>query len=456
MQLHPHFLFNTLNAISTLVHKDPEAADRMIARLSELLRLTLENVGVQEVPLAQELEFLERYLEIEKTRFADRLIVRMDIAPEALDAFTPYLILQPLVENAIRHGIAARSLVGRIVISAKRCDNMLVVKVSDNGPGMAGAAAVGRKDGVGISTTRARLEKLYGAEQRFEFFDAEDGGLVAMLTFPFRAMSKSPAPPERDTDTLKIRALIVDDEPLGRERIRTLLREDAEVDVVGEAGNGHEAAIEIERLRPDLLFLDVQMPEMDGFAVLDAIADKHMPVIIFVTAYDRYAVQAFEVHALDYLLKAFDRERFESAVSRAKEEVRRSKEGIFNERLVTLLEDLESRKERSTRLVIKSSGRIFFLPVKEIDWVEAADNYIRIHAGGKEHLMRETLQSLEGRLDPERFLRVHRSAIVNIDRIRELQPMFHGDYALRLCDGTELTLSRKYKDKLGESLARFI
>jgi len=255
---------------------------------------------------------------------------------------------------------------------------------------------------------------------------------------------------------LKIRALIVDDEPLGRERIRTLLREDAEVDVVGEAGNGHEAAIEIERLRPDLLFLDVQMPEMDGFAVLDAIADKHMPVIIFVTAYDRYAVQAFEVHALDYLLKAFDRERFESAVSRAKEEVRRSKEGIFNERLVTLLEDLESRKERSTRLVIKSSGRIFFLPVKEIDWVEAADNYIRIHAGGKEHLMRETLQSLEGRLDPERFLRVHRSAIVNIDRIRELQPMFHGDYALRLCDGTELTLSRKYKDKLGESLARFI
>jgi len=255
---------------------------------------------------------------------------------------------------------------------------------------------------------------------------------------------------------LKIRALIVDDEPLGRERIRTLLREDAEVDVVGEAGNGHEAAIEIERLRPDLLFLDVQMPEMDGFAVLDAIADKHMPVIIFVTAYDRYAVQAFEVHALDYLLKAFDRERFESAVSRAKEEVRRSKEGIFNERLVTLLEDLESRKERSTRLVIKSSGRIFFLPVKEFDWVEAADNYIRIHAGGKEHLMRETLQSLEGRLDPERFLRVHRSAIVNIDRIRELQPMFHGDYALRLCDGTELTLSRKYKDKLGESLARFI
>jgi two-component system LytT family response regulator len=255
---------------------------------------------------------------------------------------------------------------------------------------------------------------------------------------------------------LKIRALIVDDEPLGRERIRTLLREDAEVDVVGEAADGHQAIASVEHLRPDLLFLDVQMPEMDGFAVLDAIAGKHMPVIIFVTAYDRYAVQAFEVHALDYLLKAFDRERFENAVARAKEEIRRSRDGVLNERLVTLLEDLESRKQRATRLVIKSAGRIFFLPVKEIDWVEAADNYVRIHAGCKEHLMRETLQSLEGRLDPTRFLRVHRSTIVNIDRIREMQPMFHGDYALRLCDGTELTLSRSYRDKLGESLARFL
>jgi two-component system, LytTR family, response regulator len=255
---------------------------------------------------------------------------------------------------------------------------------------------------------------------------------------------------------LKIRALIVDDEPLGRERIRTLLREDAEVGVVGEAADGHEATAAVERLKPDLLFLDVQMPEMDGFAVLEAIADKHMPEIIFVTAYDRYAVRAFEVHALDYLLKAFDRERFESAVAHAKEEIRRSREGVFNERLVTLLEDLESRKPRATRLVIKSAGRIFFLAVQEIDWVEAADNYVRIHAAGKEHLMRETLQSLEGRLDPARFLRIHRSTIVNIDRIRELHPMFHGDYALRLCDGTELTLSRNYRNNLGESLARFL
>ena len=184
-QIHPHFLFNTLNAISTLVHNDPEAADRMIARLSDLLRLTLENIGVQEVPLAQELEFLERYLEIERTRFADRLNVRMDIAPETLDGCTPYLILQPLVENAIRHGIAVRSSAGCIVVTAKRNDGQLVLVVADDGPGMT-SSGKGAKDGVGISNTRARLEKLYGTAQHFEVMNSEHGGVVATLTFPFR------------------------------------------------------------------------------------------------------------------------------------------------------------------------------------------------------------------------------------------------------------------------------
>jgi two-component system LytT family response regulator len=255
---------------------------------------------------------------------------------------------------------------------------------------------------------------------------------------------------------LKVRALIVDDEPLGRERIRTLLRDDAEVEIVGEAADGRRAIAAVQRLKPDLLFLDVQMPEMDGFAVLDAITDKHLPAIIFVTAYDRYAVQAFEVHALDYLLKAFDRQRFEKAVERAKEEIRRSRDGALSERLVGLLEDLESQKPRATRLVIKSGGRIFFLPVEEIDWLEAADNYVCIHAGSDKHLMRETLQALEGRLDCAMFLRIHRSAIVNIDRIREMQPLFHGDYAVRLRDGTQLTMSRIYREKLGKSIVRFL
>jgi signal transduction histidine kinase len=183
MQLHPHFLFNTLNAISTLVHKDPEIADRMIARLSDLLRLTLENIGVQEVRLAKELEFLERYLDIERMRFADRLEVRMQIAPETLDARLPYLILQPLVENAIRHGIAPRSAPGRIEVSAERKDGMLVLTVKDDGPGI---AETNPKKGVGISSTRARLERLYGAAHSFVLQNGPQGGLIVTLAMPFQ------------------------------------------------------------------------------------------------------------------------------------------------------------------------------------------------------------------------------------------------------------------------------
>jgi signal transduction histidine kinase len=187
MQLHPHFLFNTLNAISTLVHKDPETADRMIARLSDMLRLTLENMGVQEVRLAQELEFLERYLEIERMRFPDRLEVQMHIAPETLDACAPYLILQPIVENAIRHGIAPRSTPGKVEVRAECKDGRLILEVRDDGPGISSNSNA--KDGVGISSTRARLERLYGAAYQFELRNAAEGGLVVTFAMPFRLMA---------------------------------------------------------------------------------------------------------------------------------------------------------------------------------------------------------------------------------------------------------------------------
>ena len=254
----------------------------------------------------------------------------------------------------------------------------------------------------------------------------------------------------------KIRTLIVDDEPLGRERIRTLLGGDPDIEIVGECSNGRQAVRAIEKLRPDLLFLDVQMPEMDGFAVLEAVAGDAMPVVIFVTAYDKYAVRAFEVHALDYLLKSFDRERFSSAVHRAKTEVAAGKDRKLDTRLVGLLEDLQARRRRLTRVVIRSGGRISFLRVEEVDWIEAADNYVRLHVGREAHLLRETMQSLAARLDPEKFLRIHRSTIVNLDRIKELQPLFHGDYTVLLRDGTELTLSRGYREKLQEHLGEFL
>jgi len=189
MQLHPHFLFNTLNAIATLVHKDPEAADRMIAQLSDLLRVTLENVGVHEVPLAQELKFLESYLEIERTRFQDRLKVRLEIEPETLDASTPYLILQPIVENAIRHGVATRSSPGTVTVRSKRDGGLLVLEVIDDGPGFPVAPAA--RNGVGLSSTRARLEKLYGMNQHFEFGNVEGGGVRVRLAMPFRILPAS-------------------------------------------------------------------------------------------------------------------------------------------------------------------------------------------------------------------------------------------------------------------------
>lgn len=189
-QLHPHFLFNTLNAISTLVHRDPERADRMIARLSDLLRLTLEGVGVQKVPLAEELEFLKRYLEIEQTRFADRLTVDLQIPPEALGARVPYLILQPLVENAIRHGIAPRAQPGRVVVRAGRENGFLVLQVRDDGPGLATGLSAPPRVGLGLSSTRERLEKLYGQQHRFEMGNGVNGGFVVTLAIPFEAEVK--------------------------------------------------------------------------------------------------------------------------------------------------------------------------------------------------------------------------------------------------------------------------
>ena len=188
-QLHPHFLFNTLNGIATLVHRDPDAADQMIARLSTLLRLTLEGIGVQEVPLAKEIDFLKGYLEIEQVRFGDRLTVEMQIAPETLGARIPYLILQPLVENAIRHGIAPRSQPGQVTIRAESENGLLVLEVRDNGSGLAAGSATASRNGMGLSNTRSRLEKLYGERQRFETKNGVNGGFVVILAFPFQRAS---------------------------------------------------------------------------------------------------------------------------------------------------------------------------------------------------------------------------------------------------------------------------
>ncbi|HET6204972.1 MAG TPA: response regulator [Planctomycetota bacterium] len=250
----------------------------------------------------------------------------------------------------------------------------------------------------------------------------------------------------------RLRVLLVDDEPLARERLGTLLREEPDVEIVGECAGGREAIEAIRRERPDLVFLDVQMPEVDGFGVLEGLGGETAPAVIFVTAYEEHALRAFEVHALDYLLKPFDRRRFREALERARARVEnRGTEG-FDGRLRALLECLPPRPLE--RFPVKAGGRIVFVRAEEIDFVEANGNYVRLRVGGKGHLLRETMASLEGRLDPARFVRIHRSTIVNLDRVRELEPLFHGDYAVRLRDGTRLTMSRGYRARLERALGR--
>ena len=251
-----------------------------------------------------------------------------------------------------------------------------------------------------------------------------------------------------------VRVLIVDDEPLARERLRMLLLDEQGIDLVGEAGDAASAAEAIAALSPHLVFLDVQMPGATGFDVISAVGADKMPMVIFVTAYDRYALRAFEVHALDYLLKPFDRERFRHALGRARRQLASRSSGDLERRLLAIVNDLKPSHARVDRFVVKSGGRVFFVRSDEIDWIEAAGNYVKLHVGNDTHLFRETMNAIEARLDADMFFRIHRSHIVNFERIRELQPWFNGEYVVFLKNGTRLTLSRGYREKLQERVGR--
>ncbi len=249
---------------------------------------------------------------------------------------------------------------------------------------------------------------------------------------------------------MKIRSLVVDDEPLARERLRLALQASPDFEVSGECRDGLEAVAFIRKQVPEVVFLDVQMPELDGFGVVEKVGVDRMPLVVFVTAYDRHALRAFDVQALDYLLKPFDDERLAQTLARVRTAVHTGGTGLARQ-LEALLQALRRPQDR---VAVKAGGRIYFVRTEDVDWIEAAGNYVRLHVGAEEHVIRETLGALEAQLDSSRFVRIHRSTIVNVDRIRELHPLFHGEYAVRLQAGTELTLSRAYRYRLEAILGR--
>lgn len=248
----------------------------------------------------------------------------------------------------------------------------------------------------------------------------------------------------------RIRALLVDDEPLARQKLRTLLASETDIKVVGECDNGVAAVEMVLRLHPDLIFLDIQMPGLDGFETLEAFGPDWVGAVIFVTAHDKHAIQAFEVHALDYVLKPFDRKRFQHALARARRHIELNRTGQVNRQLLSLLEE---RKEQK-RIVVRNAGHILIVRCEEIDWVGAEGNYVNLHVGNNSYLHRETVSKMEARLDRRIFARIHRSTIVNVERIKKLRPLFHGDYEVTLTSGARLNLSRSYRAQLERALGQ--
>ncbi|MBC7790912.1 MAG: response regulator transcription factor [Anaerolineae bacterium] len=273
-----------------------------------------------------------------------------------------------------------------------------------------------------------------------------------------------------------VRVLIVDDEPLARERLRTLLADREGFKLLAECADGEEAVAAINEHEPDLVFLDVQMPELDGFGVLEVLSDdlgkRELPVVVFVTAFDDYALRAFDVNAVDYLLKPFDRTRFETALARATDRIGRQNDADSHDaghqatdtdphsELRALIEQLRAEREAyvaatpstAPRFVVRSGGKLHFVRADDVDWIDAEGNYVRLHVGGRSHLVRDRMKAVEAKLNPAKYVRVHRSAIVNVDRIASLEPYFHGEYVLTMKDGAKLTSSRSYSARLRELL----
>lgn len=253
-----------------------------------------------------------------------------------------------------------------------------------------------------------------------------------------------------------IKVAVADDEPLARERIRSMLEGRNRYSIVTECADGVATVEALTEQDIDLLFLDVQMPGLNGFQIVESMGSAPLPIVVFVTAFNDYALRAFDVSALDYLLKPFDKERFEKTLARVEERLASRERGDMSRELREFLGTLSTSAAPNhvSRFPVRANGEIYFVRAEDVDWIDAEGNYVALHAAGRRHLVRDTIKSLESRLDPAKFVRVHRSAIINVDRLRKLQPYFHGEYVITLQDGTTLTSSRTYSDRLRALLER--
>ena len=457
-QLDPHFLFNTLHAVSALVEHDPRGVRRMIARLSELLRNTLEGANEPEIPLEQELAFLKRYLEIMEIRFRGRLEVDIQVETELGAALVPNLILQPLAENAIKHGVSKIDGTGRIEIRVVRHADQLILRVRDNGPGLIGQSS---SEGVGLRKYARTPAATLRAGTKRELARGRRRWRDRRSHHPYHTrvdLSGTPVAARRRiwsvSERKPLRVVIADDEMLARQRLQDLLAREKAVEIVGQVDNGEAAVAAIEALKPDLVFLDVQMPGKTGVEVARTVGLDKMPATIFVTAYDHYALKAFDLAAIDYLVKPFDDERFEQAFRRARRMVELQEVDRLSEHLLALLQGAQRevtpvRSHRTTCSASRSNraARCGSLPWSKSNTSPRAAR-TRATCWRETYVIRERMQSLEEQLDPAQFFRIHRSSIVRLDQVDTLLRDPGGDYAVRLKSGTKLDVSRNRVEQI--------
>ena len=452
-QLDPHFLFNCLHSISALTTADPAAARRMCLLLAEFLRETLALGSESRITVARELKLVDRFLAVERIRFGDRLDVDLAADASAATCLVPPLLLQPLVENAVTHGIAHLLERGTIRIAASRTPARLSIVVENpcdpDRPRGTGA-------GVGVSNVR---EAPGGALRRRGDRQQQRAGRRLAYGTVVSCRAARQRRGESDgagmTETESLRVVIVDDEPLARAVVREYLGAHPGVAIVAECGNGFDAVKAVTELAPDLVFLDVQMPKLDGFEVLELLG-RAVPVI-FTTAYDKYALRAFDVHAVDYLLKPFSEERLAEALTRARgrianrdgEETGAPGAGLDVDALVAAARPRQGPLER---VLIRDGAQVHVIPADRIDYVEAQDDYVSFVADGRSFLKDQTMAAVEASLDPARFVRIHRSYLLNIERIARVELYAKDSRIAILRDGRKLPVSRAGYQRLAKLL----